>query len=188
MTTVTSQRFENPKLTLNRDQGMPLLSVSCVFAEQDIITDEVNGLELALIGTLWRVVERTILVLNETNNILLLAVVQKFVSVTGEEAGAIESLGSTIILGEDWGMKIAMAFLALGALMYAIVFVTSGTVPLALGWFGVIAALLAVVGRWLVLVSPTAPMVLQASFLPYILFEVVFGFWLLIWGGQIGQP
>jgi len=144
------------------------------------------GRSLALLGTLWRVVEGTILVLNETNNILLLAVAQKFVSVTGGEAGALESLGSTLILAENWGMKIAMAFLALGALLYAILFVSSGVVPLALGWFGVIAGLLAVVGRWLVLVSPDAPLVLQASFIPYILFEVVFGGWLLFRGGQIG--
>jgi hypothetical protein len=39
---------------------------------------------LALVGTLWRVAEGTILVLNETNNILLLAVAQKFVSATGK--------------------------------------------------------------------------------------------------------
>lgn len=166
-----------------------LISHASIFALAGLlfIAFSPYGRALALIGTLWRVVEGTILVLNETNNILLLAVVQKFVSATGEDAGELESLGSTIILAEDWGMKIAMAFLALGALSYAILFVTSGTVPLALGWFGVIAALLAVVGRWLVLVSPAAPMVLQASFLPYILFEVVFGFWLLIWGGQVGQ-
>jgi hypothetical protein len=68
--------------------------------------------------------------------------------------------------------------------MYAILFVTSGAVPLAIGWFGVIASLLAAGGIFLNLVNPNVRM---ASFLVMIPYEIVLGFWLLIWGGQIGQ-
>jgi len=70
--------------------------------------------------------------------------------------------------------------------MYGILFVSSGAVPPVLGWWAVVASLLAVVGRWLALVSSDVPLVLEAIFLPIILFELVFGVWLLFQGGQIG--
>jgi len=139
---------------------------------------------LALVGTLWRVAEGTIIALNEINHIMRLAVAQKFVSATGAEAGVLETIGRTLIQAEGWGLKIGLAFLALGHLLYAILFVTSGAVPLALGWFGIVASILAAGGIWLNLINPNLSM---ASFLILIPYEIVLGFWLLIRGGQIGQ-
>ena len=140
---------------------------------------------LALLGTLWRVAEGVIIAFNEINNVVLLAVAQKFVSATGAEAVALETLGRALIVAEDWGLKIGLAFFALGWLMYGILFVSSGAVPPVLGWWAVVASLLAVVGRWLALVSPDVGLV-AISFVPIMLFEVVFGVWLLFRGGQIG--
>ena len=57
--------------------------------------------------------------------------------------------------------------------------------PRALGWWAVVASLLAVVGRWLALVSPDVGLV-AISFMPIMLLEFVFGVWLLLRGGQIG--
>jgi hypothetical protein len=142
---------------------------------------------LALLGTLWRVAEGTIIAFTELNNVVLLAVAQKFVSATGAEAVALEAIGRTLILAEDWGYKIGLAFFALGWLMYGILFVSTGAVPPVLGWWAVVASLLAVVGRWLALVSPDVGLV-AISFVPIMLFEVVFGVWLLFQGGQIGPP
>ena len=142
---------------------------------------------LALLGTLWRVAEGTIIAFNEVNNVVLLAVALKFVSATGAETVALETLGRALIVAEDWGFKIALVFFALGSLLYGILFVSTGAVPRALGWWGLVAGLLAVVGRWLALVSPDVGLV-ATSFLPIILFEVVFGVWLLFQGGQIGPP
>jgi len=141
---------------------------------------------LAFLGTLWRVAEGTIIAFTEVNNIVLLAVARKFVSATGAEAVTLETLGRALIVAEDWGLKIGLAFLALGSLLYGILFVSTGAVPSALGWWGLVAGLLAVVGRWLVLVGPDVGLV-AISFLPTILFEVVFGVWLLFRGEQIGS-
>ena len=139
---------------------------------------------LALMGTLWRVAEGTILALNEGNKLVLLDLSQKSASATGVQAVALESMGRMLISMEQWGFKIGLAFLVLGSLIYAILFVTSGAVPFALGWFGVIASLLAAAGIFLNLINPNLSM---ASFLILIPFEVVLGFWLLFRGGQIGQ-
>jgi hypothetical protein len=142
---------------------------------------------LALLAMLIRAAEGTILALNEVSNVVILSVAQKFVSATGAEAVSLEMLGRALIVAEDGGFKIGLAFFALGSLLFGILFVSSGVVPSALAWWGAIAGLLAVVGRWLILVSPDAPLVLGAvSFVPIILFELVFGIWLLFRGGQIG--
>ena len=140
---------------------------------------------LALVGTLWRAAEGTIIALNEINSIMLLAVAQKFVSATGAEASMLETLGRTLIQAEGWGLKIALAFLALGHLLYAILFVSSGAVPSALGWFGILASILAAGGIWLNLINPSWSMV---SFLALIPYEFVLGVWLLLRGGQLGLP
>ena len=131
--------------------------------------------------------EGVIIAFNEIKNVVLLAVALKFISAMGAEAVTLETLGRALIVAEDWGLKIGLAFFALGWLMYGILFVSSGAVPPVLGWWAVVASLLAVVGRWLALVSPDVGLV-SASFVPIMLFEVVFGVWLLFRGGQIGPP
>ncbi|MFA9406890.1 MAG: DUF4386 domain-containing protein [Anaerolineales bacterium] len=140
---------------------------------------------LALLGTLWRLAEGSILALNEVNNLVLLDVSQKSASATGNQSVVLESIGRMLISIEGWGLKIGLVFLAAGSSVYAILFVTSGALPLALGWFGVIASILAAGGILLNLINPNLSM---ASFLILIPYEIVLGFWLLIWGGQIGQP
>ena len=140
---------------------------------------------LALVGTFWRVAEGTILALNEVNNLVLIELSQKSVSATGAQAVALESMGSMLMSTERWGMKIGLVFLLLGMLMYTILFVSSGAVPLVLGWSGVIACILAIVGVLLTLINPNISMI---SFAPYILYEVVLGFWLIFRGGQIPSP
>jgi len=137
---------------------------------------------LALLATLWRVAEGTILAINEVNNLVLLEVSQKSVSTTGNQSVVLDSIGRMLISTEGWGLKIGMVFLVLASLVYAILFVTSGAVPLALGWFGVIASILAAGGILLNIINPNLSM---ASFLILIPYEIVLGFWLLIWGGQI---
>ncbi|MCK5317666.1 MAG: DUF4386 family protein [Anaerolineales bacterium] len=97
--------------------------------------------------------EGTIIALNELNNLVLLDVSQKFSSATGAQAVALESLGRILISTEQWGNKIRLAFFVIDSLLYAILFVTSGAGPLALGWSGVIADILAAGGFILFLAS-----------------------------------
>ena len=142
---------------------------------------------LALLGSLWRVAEGTILALNEVNSVVLLAIARRYASATGTEAVTLETLGRARIVADDWGFKTGLALLALGSLLYGILFVTSGAVPPLLAWWGLVAGFLAVAGTWSALFIADVPMVLRmVSFVPIILFELVFGIWLLFWGGQIG--
>ena len=146
------------------------------------------GQPLALIGTLWRVTEGTIVALGEVNNFVLLAVAQKFNSATGAVMVTLETLGRTRIVAEESGLKIGLTFFAFGHLAYAILFVSSGAVPSVLGWWGVVASFLAVAGILLAFINPNVSSVIKSvSFFPIILYEVALGIWLLLRGGQIGQ-
>ncbi len=139
---------------------------------------------LAFIGTLWRVAEGTIIAFSEISGLIFLAVAQQYVSTLGSDKFALESLGRVLILAEDWGLKIGLIFLGIGSLFYAILFVTSGTVPQVLGWWGIISSALAVGGILLSLINPNIKMVGILFMIPY---EIVLGIWLLFKGGQIGN-
>ena len=139
---------------------------------------------LASIGTLWRVAEGTIIAFSEISGLIFLAVAQQYVSTLGSDKFALESLGRVLILAEDWGLKIGLIFLGIGSLFYAILFVTSGTVPQVLGWWGIISSTLAVGGILLSLINPNIKMVGILFMIPY---EIVLGIWLLFKGGQIGN-
>lgn len=140
---------------------------------------------LALLGTLWRVAEGTIMALNEVNSILLHSVAQRFVAATAGEASALEAVGRTLMLAKDWGYKIGLAFFVLGSLTYGVVFLSSGLVPRAIAWFGIGASLLGSATVWLHLLNPRVSVAGSFALLPY---ELVLGVWLLLRGGQIGAP
>ena len=137
---------------------------------------------LAFIGTLWRVVEGTIIAFSEISGLMFLAVAQQYVTAVDSETVALESLGRVLILAEDWGLKIGLIFLGFGSLLYGILFVTSESVPRKLGWWGVIASALAIGGILLALINPKIKMIGILFMIPY---EIVLGIWLLFRGGQI---
>ncbi len=139
---------------------------------------------LASIGTLWRVAEGTIIAFSEISGLIFIAVAQQYGSALGSEKFALESLGRVLIMSEDWGLKIGLIFLGAGSLIYAILFVKSGTVPLFLGWWGIISSILAIGGILLSLINPNIKMVGILIMIPY---EIILGFWLLFKGGQIGN-
>jgi hypothetical protein len=169
--------------------ALDLVSHAAIFALAGALylTFSPYNQSLALVAMLWRAAEGTILTLNEVSSAVLLAVAQKFVSATGAEAVSLETLGRALMVADEWGFKTGLAFFALGSLLYGILFLSSGAVPPVLGWWSVAAGLLAVAGTWLALFIPALPVVLKtATFVPIILFELVFGVWLLFRGGQIG--
>lgn len=169
-----------------------LISNVCIIALAGALFLSFNSYSksFAVFGTLWRAVEGIILVLTETVNSVLLIVAQDYVTATGTEAVALESLGKTLLILEQWSYAVGMTFFALGSLMFAILFVTRNAISLKIGRLGVVASLLAVAQTWLGLAIPefligtsTNP-VLLIFFLPIIIYEIILGIWLLRGGLQ----
>jgi len=150
---------------------------------------------LALLGTLWRVAEGIVIALSEINFLLLIPLAQKYIATTGaaaapsSEAGTLETIGRTLIHSEQWGNKLALGFLALGSLLFAILFVTSAGVPKGIAWWGVIASALAFISIVVSLINPAAPvLVRELIFLPMIPYEITLGVWLLLRGVRLPVP
>ena len=72
-----------------------------------------------------------------------------------------------------------MTLLTIGALAYCILFVTSGAIPMMIGWLGLIASILSVVGSGIKFVQPSFGILFTIGFLLMMLFEIIFGGWLL---------
>ena len=140
--------------------------------------------QLALFGTLWRVVEGVIMVFTEINNLVLLGVAENYLAATGTKAEALEITARGIILMENWGVTFGLVFLALGALAYNILFISRNAVPQPLGWIGVIASVLGIVGTVLGLVIPNLLFVLTIGIIIMMLYEIAFGVWLLSSGNS----
>ena len=135
--------------------------------------------QLALFGTLWRVVEGVIMAFTELNNFVLLEVAQNFLSATGTKAVALETSAQSIILVSNLGVTIGLAFLVLGHLAYSILFVSSKAVPRPLSWLGVVASIIGIVGTLLGLVIPNLLFILTGGIIIVMLYEIVLGIWLL---------
>jgi hypothetical protein len=135
--------------------------------------------QLALFGTLCRVVEGIIMVFTEINNLVLLGVAENYLSATGTKAETLETTAQGIILMENWGVTFGLAFLALGALAYNILFISSKAVPQPLGWIGVVASILGIVGTLLGLVIPELLIVLTIGIIIMMLYELTLGIWLI---------
>ncbi len=135
--------------------------------------------QLALFGTLWRVVEGIIMVFTELNNFVLLEIAQNFLSATGTKAVTLETTAQGIILVSNWGVNIGLAFLALGALAYNILFISSKAVLRPIGWLGIVASVLGVSGILLGLIIPELLVVLTGGTLLMMFYEIALGIWLL---------
>jgi hypothetical protein len=135
--------------------------------------------QLALFGTLWRVVEGVIMAFTELNNFVLLEVAQDFLSATGTRAVTLETSAQSIILVSNLGVTIGLAFLVLGHLAYGILFVSSKAVPRPLSWLGVVASVIGIVGALLGLVIPNLLFILTGGIIIVMLYEIVLGIWLL---------
>jgi len=143
------------------------------------LTFNKNNRQLALFGTLWRVVEGVIMAFTELNNFVLLEVAQNFLSATGTRAVTLETSAQSIILVSNWGVTIGLAFLALGALAYNVLFILSKAVPRPLGWLGIVASVVGVAGALAGFVIPNLLFVLTAGIFIMMLYEIALGIWLL---------
>lgn len=136
--------------------------------------------QLALFGTLWRVVEGVVMIFTEINNFVLLGFAQTYVGANSSEALYLEVAGQANVSMGNFGVTIGLAFLSLGALAYNVLFVTSKAgIPRPLGWWGILASILGIAGALLGLILPSLSIVLTIGIFIMMLYEIVLGIWLL---------
>jgi hypothetical protein len=136
---------------------------------------------LALLGTLFLVAASAILIVHDMTNMALTPIARDFVTTSGAEAVALQTVGVSMIITAKWGVSIGFTCFALGTLMYSVLIVSSEGLPRALGWLGIVASVLTF-GTWLAQIDEGLNLVGMALFIPMMLWLLGLGIWLLVRG------
>ncbi|MEE9459154.1 MAG: DUF4386 family protein [Candidatus Bathyarchaeia archaeon] len=90
-------------------------------------------------------------------------------------------LGRIILQTKNSRWTLVTTLYGIGILAYSILFVTYGVVPQIIGWLGLVVSIFLVFGSGIKLVKPNFEVLLVIGGLSSILFEVIFGGWLLFY-------
>lgn len=131
---------------------------------------------LALLGSVSFVVGGTILAAHNMGNFALTWLAKDFVMATGAAAISLQSASAAILLTAKWGVAIGSIFFVSGILFYSLL-VKEMSSPL--GWFGIVASILAYIAIPLSWASPALEEVSMNLFMPMIIWETAFGIWLI---------
>jgi len=149
-----------------------------VFSQYNII--------LGIVWTIFRIGEGLILSYNDKNYWGLLNIARKYSGTSGTEKSSLSDLARTITKTKSSRFDFAMIFWSIGTLAFSIVLVTyMGTLPLFIGWLGIVAGIFVGFGNGITLVKPNVKdskifkVLFPIGGLVAILFEVVLGGWLL---------
>ena len=143
---------------------------------------------LALLGTLGFASAGVILAVHDIPWFVLPSVAGDFVAASGAEAVALQNTGRVVMLTANWGLSVGVTFLGLGSLAYGVLVVSTRAVPRALGWLGAVAVLMSA-GAWLPRVDESLYPIFALTAIPYMLWELGLGIWLLLRGTrETGEP
>ena len=134
--------------------------------------------QLALIGSVSRLGEALVLIYNEVSVLRLLDMAKEY-ALTDSNKESLRLLGDRILQTKNTRFLLGLLLLAIGALAYCISFVQIGAVPSMIAWLGLAAGIIAAVGI-LVKFASGYGTVYVIGMLSMMVFEVVFGGWLLI--------
>ncbi len=128
------------------------------------------------------IMEATILAASRIPTFALLLISQE--SVTAEHSAYLQTLGNLFYESADFGDWLHMLPFALGATLFYYLFFKSGFIPRILSLWGLIGALLALIGTPFVLLGYDVPYFVFLSIFP---FELTIGLWLIVKGIRDGS-
>jgi len=132
---------------------------------------------IALVALVLYLIEAAILATSRIQAFALLRISQE--SVVAGHPAYLQTLGSLFYESAEFGDWLHILPFALGATLFYSLFFKSGYIPRVLSLFGLIAALLALIGIPIGLLGYDVPMIM---FLPNLPFELAVGVWLLVKG------
>ena len=135
-----------------------------------------------LLGVVWliaRTVEGIIIFNNEKNYWGLLPLAKQFSSTSGAEKQAVSDSALNILETKQSRFTFAQILFSIGTLAYSITFVAYAPIPVLIGWFGIVAAILYGVGNVVIVTKPKQKSVAALGGLLIFLFEAVLGIWLM---------
>jgi hypothetical protein len=137
---------------------------------------------IALVAQVLYLIEAAILAASRISAFSLLRTSQE--SVIAGHPAYLQTLGNLFYESAEFGDWLHMLPFALGATLFYYLFFKSGYIPRALSLFGLIAALLALIGTPFGLLGYDVPIIV---FLPNLPFELGIGLWLIVKGIRDGS-
>jgi hypothetical protein len=134
--------------------------------------------QLALIGSVFRLGEALVMIYGEISVLRLLDLAREY-TLTDSNKESLRLLGDQILQAKNTRVDLGLLLLSIGALAYCISFVQSGAVPSLIAWLGLAAGIISAIGI-LVKFASGFGTVAVIGMLSMMVFEVVFGGWLLI--------
>ncbi len=137
-----------------------------------------------ILGIVWcisRIGEALIQIYDKKNYWRLLNIAKQYSGVSGTEKNALDDLRLDILKSKRSNFVFAQILFSIGTLAYSILFVTSGVVPVMIGWFGIVASILYGFGNGINHIKPNFKVLWNIGGLLILLFEIVLGGWLLFY-------
>ncbi len=135
-----------------------------------------------ILGIIWcisRIIEALIQIYDKKSYWGLLNIAIKYSSTTSEEKGVLIDSSNSILKTKEFRFAIAQLFFSIGTLAYSLLFVIYRVLPLLIGWFGIVAAVLYGFGSGIFLKKPNIKILWSIGGLLVLLFELILGVWLL---------
>jgi hypothetical protein len=136
---------------------------------------------LAIVWTISRVSEGAIQIYNKTSYWGLLKIAKQYSGSSGAEKKASIDLGRGILKTKNSVFSFAQILFSIGTLAYCILFINYGVVPILIGWFGLVAAMIYGLGNGIQLVKPSFQALWNLGGLLIWIFELILGVWLLFY-------
>jgi len=135
-----------------------------------------------ILGIVWAVarsIEGVIIFNNEKNYWKLLPIAKQYSDGNNAEKITVSEAGLSILKTKHQRFTNAQMLFSIGTLAYSMLFVIYGVVPLLIGWFGVVAAILYGFGNVITVVKPRKNAIAGLGGLLIFIFEAVLGVWLI---------
>ena len=133
---------------------------------------------LALMGTLLLSAGGIVGAVHDMGNFAIFQLADTYAVSAGTEAVAIEAATLATLVTAKWGINISAFLIALGSIIFNFLIMFQGGGAKWLGRFGLLANALVFVAIPIAL-NPTFKQLSFALYLPFIVWELVFGIWLL---------
>lgn len=148
-------------LTRDEDHELAVLALACRVGEGVL-----NALPIATMGLLW--------------------VATSAAGPSAPDAATANMLGALLLKVGAWKALTSATCFAVGSTLFSYLFLRARTIPVWLGWVGLVGSALLVVGLPAQIAGFVEGPVTDLMWIPVAVFEIVLGFWLLIKG--VGAP
>jgi hypothetical protein len=147
-----------------------------------IVLNPVNR-NLALLATLWRLIENAVLATLTVFSFTALTLLAGSDFIRSLAPGQVHDLGYALLRVHSWGFQVGFLFLGLGQLVFSCLWWKSRYVPRLLAGLGIVGStVLAGMAVGIIVWPPLYGLVTMAYMAPMGLYEIGLGLWLAIRG------